>query len=269
MKAMELGEVLRTLSQRRLAVLAVLAISVAVGVLAAYKPVGFSLEPRTASAGVATKQILVESPRSPLTDLRGDSAPQNDRTGGFSQVLASPELLKGIERKTGIPASEITSEGPFVEPSNVQSIVRPAEARGLEIVDETKDYRLRFITPVNLPIVSIHANGPNAEEAARLADGAFAALRAYLKPLENEIHPAPTYPVWLRDLGPAQAGTSGGGMGKAVFVLGFCATMMLGLLLILIVEVARRGLRVPPRPLPVGSALAGPRSRGAHARGRG
>ena len=268
MKAMELGEVLRTLNARRFAVLGVFAISVVVGVLAGYKPVGTSLVPRTTASGVATKQILVEPPGSPLTDLSADSAPHLARTGGFAQVLASPALLEGIERETGIPASEITSEGPFVEPDNVQGIVRPSEARGLEIIDAGKAYRLRFITPVNLPIVSIHASGPNAKEAARLADGSYAALEAFLKPLADEIRPAPTYPVVLRDLGPAQAGTSGGGMGKAAVILGFASTLLLGLLLIVCVELARRGLRRPPRPLPVGAAPVGPRPRGAHGRAR-
>lgn len=266
MKAMDLAEVFRTLLARRLAVLAVFAISIAVGVLAAYKPVGTSLVPRTATNGIATKQILVESPRSPLTDLRGETAPQYERTGGFAQVLASPTLMRGIERKTGIPMSEITTEGPFVNPANVPGIVRPSEARGLEIVDEQKDYRLRFITPVDLPMISIHAIGPNAEEAARLANGAFAALQTYLKPLAAEIHPAPKYPVILRDLGPAQAGTSGGGMGKAAVVLGFCATFLIGLLVILCVEVVRRGLQPPPRPVSVGPPLG--RTRGAHRRPR-
>src|ERR1700742_214094 len=193
MRTMDLAEVLRTLYARRLAVLLVFAISIAVGVLAAYKPVGTSLEPRTTSTGIATKQFMLESPRSPLTDIRGETAPQYERTGAFAQVLGSAKLIEGIERETGIPASEITSEGPFVEPANVPGIVRPSEARGLEIVDEEKDYRLRFITPVDLPLVSIHARGPNAEEAARLADGAYAALKTYLKPLAAEIKPAPTY----------------------------------------------------------------------------
>lgn len=263
---MELGDVFRTLFARRLALAAVVLVSLAVGVLCAYKPSGGfppTLEPRTAPGGVATKQMLVESPRSPLTDLRGETEPQSQRTGGFAQLLSSRTILEGIERKTGIPVDAITVEGPFVEPANVPGIVRPSEARGLELLDEEKSYRLRFITPSNLPIVSIQARGPSPEEAAKLADGAFASLETYLKPLAKQIDPPPTYPVLLRDLGPASSGISGGGMGKAALVLGFGGALLLGLLAILGVEVARRRLR-PLEPAPRRSALASlrPRRRG-------
>jgi hypothetical protein len=259
---MELGDAFRTLFARRLALASVVLISLAVGVLCAYEPSGFppTLKPRTAPGGVATKQILVESPRSPLTDLRGETEPQSARTGGFAQLLASRTILEGIERKTGIPVDAITVEGPFVEPANVPGIVRPSEARGLELLDEEKTYRLRFITPTDLPLVSIQARGPSPEEAAKLADGAFASLRSYLKPLAKQIDPPPTYPVLLRDLGPANSGISGGGMGKAALVLGFGGTLLLGLLALLGVEVARRRLRPAPRA----SALVSlrPRRRG-------
>jgi hypothetical protein len=262
---MELGDAFRTLFARRLALAAVVLIALAVGVLCAYKPSGFppTLEARTAPGGVATKQILVESPRSPLTDLRGETEPQSQRTGGFAQLLASRTILEGIAEKTGIPVDAITVEGPFVEPANVPGIVRPSEARGLELLDEEKTYRLRFITPSNLPIVSIQARGPSPDEAAKLADGAFASLQAYLTPLAEQMEPKPTYPVLLRDLGPASSGISGGGMGKAALLLGFGGSLLLGLLAILGVEVARRRLRpAADRPLRPSFSPPRPRTRG-------
>jgi uncharacterized protein involved in exopolysaccharide biosynthesis len=103
---LELTEVLRTLWARKLAT--ALAIIAAFGAAAAIR-----LALRDVPTGAATVQILVDSPHSLLGDLDQSPTPLIARAGVFAQVMASQAVLPEIAEHAGIPASEITAQGPY------------------------------------------------------------------------------------------------------------------------------------------------------------
>ncbi len=244
---MELSQILRTLSKRRLGLAAVIAFSFAAAVLMAYRPVGMppKLEPRTVALGVASKQILLDLPRPAAVNLRAKISSHVGRTGALLQVLTSVRLERAIARASGIPARLITTEGPHPVPPGVQNVVRPSEARSAEVLDETTTYRLRFKAPSTLPLVTVRAQAPTPAEAARLADATYVALREYVAGLRAELGTDPRRPIVLRDMGPAIAGPLQGGMTKAVLVLGFVAVLILGVLALLTIDVLRARLNAP------------------------
>lgn len=242
---MDLDHVIATITRMRLAVALIVMAAIAAGVLAGYKPTGFppKLEPRIMSLGVASKQVLLDGWRSPLVDRRFDTEPLAARSGTFAQVLSSPAVLEAAARETGIPVESITSEGPYVGPAAPWNVVVPSEARSNQVTAERKVYRLSFVTRQTLPMVTIHAQGPTPEAAARLAEGAYQGLRDYLAQLAAEIEPAPARPIVLRDMGPAASGPLPSRIGKAVIVLAFGGVLIVGLLILLSLETLRLRLQ--------------------------
>lgn len=237
--------------ERRLAVVALGVAAVAAGVLAGYN-VSLSpldLEKRSTTIGVASKQILVDNLVPGPTNLKVKTTPLVERTTGVVQLLTSARIRTKAARLAGIPAREVTTEGPFVGPAEPQNIVRPSEARGLEIDADTKQYRLSFVAQRELPIVSIHARAPTEIEAARLADAAYVGVDRYLDGLRHKLDLNRLLnPVVVRELGPATAGTSAGGDRKAAVLLAFFGVLLLGLVLLLGTDAMRRRRRRRRRP---------------------
>ncbi len=242
---MDLDHVIATLTRMKLAVALIVLAALVAGVLAGYKPTGFppKLEPRITSLGVASKQLLLDGWRSPLLDRRFDTEPLAARAGTFAQVLSSPAVLQAAARKTGIPVERITSEGPYVGQAAPWNVVVPSEARSNQVTAERRVYRLSFVTRQTLPMVTIYAQGPTPEDAARLAEGTYQALHDYLARLAADIEPAPSRPIVLRDMGPAASGPLPGGIGKAVIVLAFGGVLIVGLLILLSLETLRLRLQ--------------------------
>lgn len=242
---MPLGEIIETLVRLRRMVALVLVASLAAAVLGGYRLSGFppTPQPRTLPLGVATKQVLVDAPADLLTDLHTDTGPMTARVGALTQVLASPTVVQRISRITGIPADEITTEGPFDGAAFVQNVVNPSESRAMQVLAERAPYRLSFVSQPNLPVFTIHVQGPGPVEAARVADATYVALERYLRTLDAQVKVKPRHPVVLRDMGPAEAGSLHSGIGKAVIVLAFVGVLIPGLLLVLSLEVLARRRR--------------------------
>jgi hypothetical protein len=247
---MELKEILRSLRQMRGVVVLVLAAGVLAGVIAGYHVRLSSphLEPRALPLGVADKQLLVDSPDTAITDLRTDAAPMVARTGMVAQLLTSPRIVADAARRSRIPASALTSDGPYTGAAAVLNVVTPAEARAGQILDERAPYRMSVVPQRTLPIVTIRVQGPSPEAAARVTENVFKSLEAYLGSLDRLATVTPTHRIIVRSMGPAAAGTVHAGIGKAVIVLAFLPVVIVGLLLVIsVVELHRRarGLKRP------------------------
>lgn len=242
---MTASEVTAALRRRPLMLAVIVLLALGAGVLALYRPTGspLRLEPRITSLGVASKQVVLDGWRSPMLDLKFDSEPLAARTGAFAQVLGSPALVEATARRAGIPAGDITSEGPYSGPASPWNVVAPSEARSNQVTAERRPYRLSFVTRPLLPLVTIHAQAPTTGDAARLAESAFLELRDYLADRTAEFGSPPPRPIVLHDMGPAASGDVSGRIGMTVVVLAFVGVLVLGLLLLLSLEALR--LRLP------------------------
>lgn len=226
---MEFALILRELWSRKLLV--------ALGVLVAVLPALYSvyhvslappnLKSRSLSYASARTQVIVDSPASSLGDLGSDVNPLIVRAGVYSRLLTSPGALEVIGQKAGIDPGLIYAQGPF-EIDQPRAEQEPtAEARSSQIVGEANQYRLRYESSPELPIVTIFSQAPTADEANRLATGAAQGLAIYVRQLQDEQRTPPKQRVEIRQLGQpfAKAVNSGVGkkLGALVFLLAFGA----------------------------------------------
>lgn len=229
---MELAQILKTLKERKLAVIAIIIIATLPAIAVGYHISGFppKLSSRSVASGTATTQILIDSPQSAIADLKQDTAPLVTRATVFAQFMTSSTIRERIAAATGIPASQITAEGPFSGPSAAENVVTPSEARGGQVRAETQMYRLSFVAQDQLPLITVYATAPTASDAAKLANGVYVGVRSYIDGLEAEYTTDPKHRVTVRQLGRADAGTIHSGASKVLMILAFLAFFTVGCL---------------------------------------
>ncbi len=234
---MEFAAITRALRTRWL--LTLLVILAATGAAAALK-----VTKHTVPTGTATAQLMVDSPQSVIADLRQDTIPLTTRASVFAQFMASSLIEQRIAAVMGVPAGEITTEGPFSGPGQSLNAVTPSEARGPQLAAQRKLYRLTLVAQDQLPIVTVSAQAPTPALAGKLADSVYPAVSGYLHDLQRaSAPPSGDIPVrnrvTLRQLGPSQEGTENSRGALVLMVAAFAGVLMLGLLAVLVLEKAR------------------------------
>lgn len=239
---MDLAQVLRELWRRRgwLALGALLALYLAL--TTAYRVGLFppSLERKTLAVGVADTQLLVDTPRSALTDVGRDLEPLAARATVFTHFMTSLPVREAVARRVGLPASAIQADAP-PSPNQPRAATEPTAAqRGSAVVGERRGYRLFFSNDPTSPTVNIRAQAPTARDAIRLANAGAAGFRAYVQRIQVQQGDPPARRVQLRQLGSAQGGIVGGEINERLAALAFAGAFVgWCLLVLLVVNVAR------------------------------
>ena len=240
---MELAQIIKTLWDQRIAVVAVFLVAFLAGVSTVYRIGTGGLTKRSHQFGAAQSQILIDSPRSSLVDLTQETPPLATRAAVYTQFMRSNAVKEAISKATGIPASLIVAQGPYTTAGGSQNLPRPSEARANEVRGEKDGYRLVFDYQQDLPIVSIYAQAPTAKAAIRLAAGTVAGVRAYISQLENEQNVPSHAQTQIRELGAAEGGTVNAGADPIMAVLAFVGIAIAGLGGILALTALARGLQ--------------------------
>jgi capsular polysaccharide biosynthesis protein len=235
---MELAEIFKAIRARKLLALTVVAVAIAAA--AAIKVTSHSVD-----TGAATAQVIVDSPQSVLADLQQDPTPLATRASVFAQVMASSVVLDSIAHATGIPASEITAQGPFSGSGLALNVVTPSEARGVQLSAQGVPYRLTFVAQTTLPIITISAQAPTPAAAARLANAVSVGTNQFVQSLQQQTQTKGSKRVTIRELGPAQASTVNSSSALVMMAAATVAILVLGLVAILLLEArARRARRI-------------------------
>lgn len=230
---MELAEILKIFWSRKLVTLAILVLAIAAGVAA-------KLASRSNPKGTATVQILVDSPKSALANLVQNTTPLTARAMVFAQVMASQAVLQDIGKAASIPVSQMTAEGPYSGSGEKLDVVTPSEARGNQLLAQGAKYRLTFVAQENQPLITASVQAPTAAAAARLAGGVYPGIVAYVTELQKTMNTPSAQRVTIRQLGPPQSGTSSSGSGATVAAAAGLGVLLLGGLVLIGVEGARR-----------------------------
>jgi hypothetical protein len=247
---MEIAEIGRNLLGRKLAVAFVCGLALLAALYAGYHvgPSGVSKRGRT--FGAAQTQVLVDSPKSALANLKQDTIPLTTRAGVFAQLMASSSVRAEIARISGIPAREITARGPFDDPAAAPSDA--AVARAPKLPSETaaagRHYRLTFVAQQDLPLVTVYAEAPDSARASRLANAVTPAVRAHIARLHEQGDLPATRRVVIRSLGAAEGGTVNTGTSKMTMLLAFLAILVLGSVGILLAGRAQQAASDPVGP---------------------
>ncbi len=244
---MELAEVFKVLWSRKPITFAI----VALAVLAA---AGAKLASHSTSKGAATVQILVDSPNSALANLVQNTTPLTARAAVFAQVMASQAVLEQIGKASGVPVNQITAEGPYSGSGQKLDVVTPSEARGNQLLAQGAPYKLTFLAQENEPVVTTSVQAPTAADAARVAAGVSPGLSAYVASLQQTMNTPGAQRVTIRQLGPPQSGTVNSGSATTMAAAAGLGVLLLGLLILVGVEGARRRA-LEPEHLARGLAL--------------
>lgn len=198
----------------------------------------------------ASTQVLVDTPRSKLTDLRAntyDLSSLTTRADLLGNVMVSEPVRSYIAARAGVPPNRIEATAPIT--ANVPRALKEpgSEKRASDILSSTDQYRLDIEANPTVPILGIYTQAPTPEGAQRLANAAVAGLRTYLAGVASRQGLGPTKQVRLQQLGPASGGVINGGVGTQVTVLTFLVVFVLGCCAVLLLDRVRRGWRLAAR----------------------
>jgi hypothetical protein len=242
---MELARALKALWKRRRLVAVGVVFALIAATLSAFTVGIFppSLTPRTNTFATASTQILVDTPNSAFANLEEEVEPLNTRAAVFSRFLASPLAITLIAREAGLPADAIEGQGPYEQNLPVFEQEPTAEKRSSEIIGEGALYRLRFENNPDLPIVTVFAQAPTADEAHQLADAAPEALSSYISHIQEVQKTPAKRRVEVRQLGDATGGVVNGGANAQIAALVFFVVLVLWCLLLIPAHTIARGWR--------------------------
>ena len=229
---MDLIRILNELWSRRLWVVAAVAIAGLVGLSTAYKRP--SLEIRAELVGAASSQVLIDSSTSAIGDVERDPGPLANRAVVLAQYMSSAEARTQIAERMDLAPTQIAANGPFsslTDRSTYQAV--PAGPRANQLTEENAVYRLVFDAQLELPIISIYTQAPDAESAIALASASTEVLSGYVKELDEGI--PPTRRITVSSLGAPEGGTISDGANPTLAFLAFlgvlivlCALIVLG-----------------------------------------
>jgi hypothetical protein len=243
---MRFGMYLRELSRSRLGLL----IAGAVALLAASR-VLFSisvlppgLESRSIDVATASTHVLIDTPRSTLTDLRQDFyeiRSLSQRAVILGNVMASPPVRDFIGKRVGIPADSISVTAP-VTPDQPQ-VVKSAEdaPHTSDILKRPTEYRLSIQANPTVPVLDIYAEAPNENAAKGLAVGAINGLRDYLDLVADQRGTPGDEQVDLQQLGQVRGGVINSGAGITMAIIVFALVYALCSAAVLWIARVRRG----------------------------
>jgi hypothetical protein len=219
-------------------------ISVAVGLLAAaWASGGITLFPpglkeREAEIASASTQVVVDTPRSAILDVRQDSyAIQSltDRSVLLGNLVASPPVREYIAEQASIPVDSLLVAAPLT-PDQPRARAALGANRGPgELVRSNADYRLAIRANPTVPVLALYAQAPTVETAEKITNAAVEGLRQYLDRVAVAQDTAPGDQIRLLQLGPASpSGVINPGvrwqLGVVAFILAFglsCAGFVL------------------------------------------
>ena len=230
---LELSEIIKTLKSHWIATGIVVVLAVGAALAA-------RLTSHSVPTGVATTQVLVDSPSSELANLNQNPTPLISRASVFAQVMTSSTVLQDIAKAAGIPASQLTASGPYSGSGEVLDTVTPAEARSSQLVGEKAPYRLTFVAQQNEPVITATVQGPTELDAANVANAIYTGTRAYVETAQREGSTPSEHKVTLRQLGSAEAAAVNSSSRSTLEVAAFLGVLVIGLLLIIAFEGLRR-----------------------------
>lgn len=225
-----------------------------------------SLEPRALEMGAASTRVLVDSPRSLVVDLTvetGDIEAITNRALLVGNVMVSAPVRRYIARRARVPLDELKVASPITQqwPRPLAQSGEQKHAR--DILNSPAEYRLNIKANPTVPVIDIFAQGPSAQAAEALANGAVTGMRDYLRDVAAAQGVEARHRVTLEQLGRAQGGVVNEGPGATVAALSFTVVLLACCASLLFFARVRRGWlqeaparRATSQPRPPGPARA-------------
>jgi hypothetical protein len=246
---MQFGRHLRELSRLRVGVIvsAALALLTAVWSVADYSLIPPRLEPRKLELATAYTQVVVDTPRSAIIDLRqatSDIDALKNRAVLAGNVIASPPVRAHIARRAGVSPEALQVVTPRTPAQPRAQATADNEKGPTDLFRSTDQYRLDIQANPTVPILDVYAQAPTAAAAARLANAAAEGLGDYLRDLGASERTPEEMQVKLRQLGPAKGEVLNDGVGVQVALLTFLFVFAASCAAAVLIARVRRGWRI-------------------------
>jgi hypothetical protein len=225
---MEAVKVLRQLWRHRPLVAIGLALAMVVGTLMAYKVtpgVPPKLESRQYDVGIASAEVLVDSPSSQVADLGGgtvrtDVVALTARARLLANLMAASPLKDEIARRAGVDPRTFAASAPSIEPSQKPATLQVSPTGpGANV--------LTVYFNETLPIITADAQAADEATAARISSAAVAELSEYLKSIAALDKVPDARKLVVDPLGRARFATVQRGARKLYAILAFVLVLTL------------------------------------------
>lgn len=246
---MTLGRHLRELSRHPVGLavsvlLALLAVALSTGRISLAPP---GIESKRLETAAASTRVLVDSPRSSVLDLSvqtNDFKAITNRALLIGNVMASGPVRDFISRRARIPADRIEISSPVTPDFPRELTPAGGGRRTTDVARSPDEYRIRIRSNPTVPILDVFAQASTAGDAERLADGAVAGLRDYLRELAVTQRVPPRQQVTIEQLGAAKGGVINPGVSVEVAALSFVLVLAACCASVLFLGRVRRGWRL-------------------------
>lgn len=139
--------------------------------------------PRALKLATASTQVVVDTPRSALLDLRQSNYSMDALTNRavlLGNVMASPPIRESIARRARVPVGVLQVTPPLT-PKQPRAVAEPSDHKHTSDILKLNDqYRLNIQANPTVPVLHIYAQAPTARSAEAMANGAVDAMQAYL-----------------------------------------------------------------------------------------
>ncbi len=202
------------------------------------------LERRSLDVATASSHVLVDTPRSAMTDLSQnvyEIESLSQRAVILGNVMASPPVREYIGRRAGVAAERIAATGPLTSAQPRAIAGTENEPHTSDILNRPEEYRLNVQANPTVPVLDVYSQAPDAEAAKDLANAAVDGLQDYLDAVAAERGTAASNQVQLEQLGRAQSGVINAGAGVTMALVVFALVFAVSSAAVLFVARVRRG----------------------------
>jgi hypothetical protein len=205
------------------------------------------LTPRSLEMATASTQVVVDTPKSAILDLRQDTYSfegLRNRAVLLGNLMASGPLREEIARRSNIPVEVLQVAAPRT-PDQPRAVAgTSADRHTTDILRSNDQYRLNIQANPTVPVLDVNAQAPTAKAAEMLANGAVDTLERRIEELALSERTPPKERINLIQLGRAEGVVINGGVKWQAAILAFLVTLALASATLVFVSRLREGLRV-------------------------
>jgi hypothetical protein len=252
---MQLGRYMRELWGQKIG-LALVLLAATLGATMVLFHVSFfppSLGSKSLDLASASTEVVVDTPRSSIVDLRQDTyayLAETNRALLLGNVMASRPVRNYIGIRAGLPPSEIRISPP-VTPEQPRVVTTSSESpKTSDIFRSPDEYRINIEANPTVPILDIYTEAPTASSAESLADAAVKGLGDYLRGTAQRQATPLRDKVKLTQLGRARGEVINEGASLQLAFAVFVIVLFLGSTLVIYFSRVRRGWSATSDPHP-------------------
>jgi hypothetical protein len=242
------GMRMRMLWRLRMGVFACAALGLLVAVWSVAKVSLFppELTPRALEMATASTQVVVDTPRSTLLDLRQDNYLETltNRAVLLGNVMAIGRVRTAIADRARIPAEALEVTPPLTQKQPRALAAFGNDRQTTDILKLNDRYRLKIHVNPTVPVLYIYAQTPSAASAEALANAAVDAMRGYLSRLGQSRGTPETERIRVAQLGQARGEVINAGIEWQVAFLAFLMTFAASCATLIFVSRVKDGWRL-------------------------